>query len=353
LDRNRIREKISLAFRGLMKMQERIWVVSPLIVPLPTVGVARAFNSFIYLLCALSCAAWLGFRRPLLINFFLMVPGLLKLWPWRSVYYLVDRWDAFSRYDSRVMSRMNRLSCANADCVIVSARDLYEDVRDLNPRTYLVPHGVDYEHFARRFVGEADNRLDVPADVPPGPKIGLIGLLDERVDQDLLRRLAQEIPQAQVLLVGKQDDISTDKLNDLANLHFLGPRPFRELPKYVASFTVGLIPYLVNEQTLSVNPIKLREMLAAGCPVVSTALPEVMSVRERLAGEIGGAGDELTRRTGIWIAHNHDEFIAQARYLVSQPLTWDERKAVSGLMSSETWSDKVHEILQLALRAQP
>jgi hypothetical protein len=148
LDRSRIREKIALALHGMTKTQERLWVVSPLIIPLPSLGLARAINSAIYFLCALTCAVRLGFRRPILISFFLMVPGLLKRWPWTSVYYLVDRWDAFSRYDSQVMSRMNRLSCANADCVIASARDLYEDVRDLNPRTHLVPHGVDYEHFS-------------------------------------------------------------------------------------------------------------------------------------------------------------------------------------------------------------
>jgi len=95
LDRNRIREKNQSGISGLMKMQERIWVVSPSdrsAYP-PWEWQERSIRSFIF--CALyHGAAWLGFRRPLLINFFLMVPGLLKLWPWRSVYYLVDRWDA-------------------------------------------------------------------------------------------------------------------------------------------------------------------------------------------------------------------------------------------------------------------
>jgi glycosyltransferase involved in cell wall biosynthesis len=200
---------------------------------------------------------------------------------------------------------------------------------------------------------KTDDSSDVPTDLPPGPRIGLIGLLDERVDQDLLCRLALEIPLAHVILIGKQDDIKIDKLRGLANLHFLGPKPFDQLPEYVSNFTVGLIPYVVNEQTLSVNPIKLREMLAAGCPVVSTALPEVMRVREQAAAESGCKKEELDRRAGIWIAHNHAEFVAHVRHLVEHPLMRNERNAVSAQMSSEAWSDKVSEILRLSNLAQP
>ena len=240
----------------------------------------------------------------------------------------------------------------------------------------------------------------------PLPAIGFFGLLSEWVDQDLILRLAREFS-ARIILIGKAD-VDVSRLQGIPNIQLLGPRPFSELPAHIAGFTVGIIPFVVNDLTRSVNPIKLREMLSAGCPVVSTALPEVARYEiARLAGDQttdhrpqtadqreetlspkgrGGSatpspfrgegrgegervGLKLNQSTaqnsksavdGRWsmvssqvslpavqIAHNHDEFVAMVRRVLERPFLPEERRAVSDSMAGETWTAKVGEILAL------
>jgi hypothetical protein len=136
-------------------------------------------------------------------------------------------------------------------------------------------------------------------------------------------------PHARILLIGKAD-VDVSRLQGIPNIELSGPIPFAELPAHVATFTVGIIPFVVNDLTRSVNPIKLREMLSAGCPVVSTNLPEVA----RYAGS-------------AQIAHNHDEFVTMVRRALENPLPPQDRLALSDSMSGETWTAKVQEILAL------
>jgi glycosyltransferase involved in cell wall biosynthesis len=134
---------------------------------------------------------------------------------------------------------------------------------------------------------------------------------------------------ARILLIGKAD-VDVSRLQGIPNIELSGPIPFAELPAHVATFTVGIIPFVVNDLTRSVNPIKLREMLSAGCPVVSTNLPEVA----RYAGS-------------AQIAHNHDEFVTMVRRALENPLPPQDRLALSDSMAGETWTAKVQEILAL------
>jgi len=239
--------------------------------------------------------------------------------------------------------------------------------------------------------------------LPPGPIVGFFGLLSEWVDQDLLvalaRSLRTEIQQsmetgplssakgsaddcnapdisskptsripnpesripnpesritrceASIVLIG-QADVDVSRLRAEPNIVLPGPKPFAELPDYIRHFDVGVIPFVVNELTVAVNPIKLREMLAAGCPVVSTALPEV----ERYASADGGessttkhAKDAKAAMRGcpsaVRISHSSEEFVAHVRAALRDPPGVGERRAISAGMAGETWAAKVDEIL--------
>jgi len=281
----------------------------------------------------------------------------------RVVYHCVDRWDAFAMYDSAMMGEMDRRCCRYADLVIASSEDLVERCRCHSPNVHLVSHGVDHEHFA-----QALSEIPRPADLPEGRIAGFFGLLSEWLDQDLLIEIAGKVPECEIVLIGRED-VAIDRLKNIPNVHLLGPRPFNRLPGYVKYFDVGLIPFVVNELTKAVNPIKLREMMSAGCPVVSTNLPEVAlygGVGELLSCQVArllseGPKDSLpsTKRQPsslsttnectppVQIAQNHDEFVSMVRSILDKPFPPAERQAISNSMASETWTSKVGEILAL------
>jgi hypothetical protein len=145
-----------------------------------------------------------------------------------------------------------------------------------------------------------------------------------------------------VVLIGKAD-VDTSRLRDHPNIHMLGPKSFDELPSYVAHFTVGLIPYVINEQTRAINPIKLREMMAAGISVVTTEMPEVRGQKSEVRKR---RGEGLAGRA-IGVADSTEEFVAMVKERLANPLGDDERRELSESVSGETWDAKVEQILGL------
>ena len=338
-DRHRIVRKLAAAAGGARNVLPpapqnggALWVVSPLFVPLPSVPWMRRLNGRIGSRAARGWSRRLGFRDPVLINYVPVLADAMKRWPGTAVYHCVDRWDAFDMYDSAVMARMDEQCCRHADLVIASAAELAARCLRFNSRVHLVPHGVDHAHFAQALASE-----DRPPDLPVGRVAGFFGLISEWIDQALLVRLAGELPGAQIVLIGTPD-VPTDRLGAVPNIHLLGPRPFTALPAYIRHFQAGLIPFAVNDLTRAVNPIKLREMLAAGCPVVSTALPEVLDASRRM-GE--GA------RRWLRVADDAGAFVAAVKELLDKPASPQERMRLSQSVASETWEAKVDQILAL------
>ena len=375
-DRLRMARKVGAALRGIRPaagpggdsdaMGGHLWVLSPLLLPLPRYAWVRRLNG---LICRWSAGFWswrLHFLDAILINYVPVLAEAMRGWhraprtahdrpsPLNrglAIYHCVDRWDAFKMYDSALMAEMDRRCCQYADLVIASASELYDRCRVINPNTALITHGVDYDHFYQAVSGEgaaAKGRTAVEAElvacgVPRGaPVVGFFGLLSEWVDQDLVVKLARTIPEAHLVLIGTAD-VPVARLQQVGNIHLLGPRPFKDLPQYIARFHVGMIPFVVNDLTRSVNPIKLREMLSAGCPVVSTALPEVEKYVVAAEGAVRGMGSG----PGVSVAHQADEFLGLIQAALTRPLSVERRRTISDSMRGETWEGKVGEILKL------
>lgn len=358
-DRWRILRRLRGAFRGAMPAilpsasvshpsSVKIWTLVPLLLPLPSSGLARALNGWFCCMAALYWTRRLGFSEATLINYVPVLAECMRGWHGKrgqgpTVYYCVDKWDAFGMYDSATMTEMNRDCCKYADIVIASSRELYEHCAKLRDNTHLITHGVDYEHFARalgfriqgsEFRGErrqANGNLSRPDDLPAGRIIGFFGLLSEWVDQDLIVKIARTLPECNMVLLGKAD-VPIVRLRNEPNIHILGPKPFSELPIYIAHFTVGIIPFVVNDLTRAVNPIKLREMMAAGCPIVSTALPEVEAMSERV---------------GVAIAGTYEEFTRLVRERIEVPLSEAEARRLSEKVKNETWAAKADKMVEL------
>jgi glycosyltransferase involved in cell wall biosynthesis len=189
------------------------------------------------------------------------------------VYDKMDELAKFANADPRIAPREEAL-LARADLVFSGGRSLFRSVegRARNARCYA--SGVDVEHFERA------RGADVHPELVPyrgGPVFGYVGVIDERLDLDLVAALADAYPGATVAMVGPRAKIAESALPRRPNIAYLGKREYDELPALLAGFHVALMPFALNEHTENISPTKTLEYLAAGLPVVSTAVPDVVA----------------------------------------------------------------------------
>lgn len=323
-DLGKIRRKLGEFTQGPINVENDLWVFSPLVLPLPHNPIARRLNQAI-LRATIAGLRWrLGLREFDLWTFLPNVADYVgSLGERLAVYYCVDEWSLFSYLDEQGTRTAEAELLAKVDACFAINHALADAKRALNPNTYVSPHGVDHDVFARAL----DPTTALPADVAalPGPIIGFYGTIQDWVDLDLIARLATNHPEWSLVLLG-QIMVDVERLRRLPNVHLLGRKPHAELPAYCKAFDVGLIPYLISERMTFVNPIKLREYLSAGVPVVSTAVPEVARYPELCT-----------------IAADHDAFErgVVAALANTSPAA---RAARSAAMRTETWSARVAQV---------
>ncbi len=184
-----------------------------------------------------------------------------------SLFYYQDRYDAFSHVD---VTRLREGVAALARCCEVSiatAAPLAQDLAELGADPTVVPHGVDVERFAAA--------TDTPADVRDleRPLVGYVGLIDDYLSLESMLAVAERLDRGTLVCVGGSN-IDTSPLTH-PRIELLGRRPYDDIPAYVNAFDCCIVPFAQNRLTVGVNPIKLREYLAAGRPVVATRLPAI------------------------------------------------------------------------------
>lgn len=318
----RAARKILAAVAPLQQPEPNLHVLSPLVIPAYGRPWVRSFNRWFLRLQVKRAMRQLHFERP--INWVFnpaaaVVAG--SLGEDLLIYYCVDEYAAFSGVAGRALAAMEGELLAKAQLVIASSDRLYQSKRQHNPHTAFVRHGVDWAHFRRAL----DTSTSVPADLKalPGPILGYFGLIaDDWVDLDLLAHIAQRLPHASIVMLGKVTmDVSS--LRRFPNVHILGHRPYESLPAYCKGFDVAMVPFPINEVTLNANPLKAREYLAAGLPVISTAIPEV---------EVLGC---------CRIARHRDEFVEQIKAALAQPGPCAAR---SDAICHESWEARLEEI---------
>lgn len=272
-DLRRAFRKLAAASAPVRQAEPNLFVMNPLAIPAYGSPLVRGVNRRWLRSQVRSAMRRLGFKDPINWTFnpaAAVVAG--DLGEDLVIYQCVDEYTEFTGVPARALADLERRLLLRSDLVIVSAERLYQSKVKVNPRTVLVRHGVDYAHFRTAL----DPATVVPDDLArlPRPVLGFFGLIADWVDLDILADLARRYPTGSVVLLGKATtDVSA--LERLPNVHLLGRKPYGSLPAYCKGFDVALMPFRINELTLNANPLKVREYLAAGLPVVSTPIPEV------------------------------------------------------------------------------
>lgn len=188
------------------------------------------------------------------------------------VYDCMDELSAFKGAPPELLAREQAL-IERADIIFTGGTSLYEAKRGRHSNVHAFPSSIDAAHF-----GRARGEVTAPADQAaiPGPRLGFAGVVDERMDIDLLAAIADARPDWSLVVIGPVVKIGEDELPRRANIHYLGGRPYQALPDYMAGWDVALMPFAMNEATRFISPTKTPEYLAAGCPVVSTPIADVV-----------------------------------------------------------------------------
>jgi UDP-galactopyranose mutase len=194
------------------------------------------------------------------------------LQPLATVYDVMDELKSFRWAPDHLPDREREL-LERADLVFTGGRSIYEARVGLHPSVHLFPSSIDAAHFKRARGDVAD-----PADQAgiPHPRIGYCGVLDERLDLELVRGLATARPDWQLVFVGPAAKLDEDELPRAANIHYLGGRPYAELPGYLGGWDVAALFFARNEHTRFISPTKTPEYLAAGLPTVSSPIVDVV-----------------------------------------------------------------------------
>jgi len=320
-DMTRLFKKLKAATTPVREPEPNIFVLNPIAVPVYGRPGIRDLNRRLLRFQVKRAMRRLRFERP--INFVFnpaaaVVAGALG--EEQIIYYCVDEYMQFSGVSSNSLAELEQQLLRKSDLVIVSADRLYHSKKKANPRTVLIRHGVDVNHFRKAL----DPETVVPAEIQnlPRPVIGFFGLIADWVDLDLIAAVAARFSGGSVVMLGKATT-DTSALERIPNVHLLGQKTYASLPGYCKGFDVALMPFRINELTLNANPLKVREYLAAGLPVVSTAIPEV---------EVLG----LCR-----IGHDYESFMREVELALQDP---GPSAARSASMCSESWEARVEEL---------
>ncbi len=321
-------QRLSRVLGGARQVAANMTVISPLLLPWPASLTIRRVNGW-----RLRAAISQALRRlpPAPTQLWIFTPDLPEVIDHavyeRVVYYCVDDFAAFDGFDTPTIEALEARTLALSDVVLATSQPLLERCAGRHANVHFAPHGVDFPHFA---AAAAPDGPPVPAELAslPRPTLGFLGLVGEHVDLELLAAAAARRPDWSFVLVGTvRRDLGC--VRDLRNVHVLGPRPYEALPGICRGLDIGLIPFQMTRLVRAVNPIKLREYLAAGLPVVTTPMPEV-----------SGYGPAV--RT----ARTCDEFVAATEACLELSRR-EPANARQALVASETWEALVARLAKI------
>jgi hypothetical protein len=300
-------------------------VCQPLMLPLNAVPGVRSVNELSVVRSVRRACAEMGVRKPVVVS---TVPNACdyvgRLDGARVVYYCVDDFTKWPGLEHELVQRMETDLIAKADVLIATSQHLYRALAASGKPTHLLTHGVDIE----LFTSEAPAEHECLAGIPH-PRLGYFGLFDERSDQQLIAELARCLAGFSFVITGPVV-VDASPLQALPNVHFTGAVEYRRLPELIRGLDVLFLPYVVDELSKSISPLKLKEYLATGKPVVSTPLAEAVLHRPHLV-----------------IASSVNEWQAALQSALAEDVA-ARRQGLKGYLAGESWHSKAREFLRMS-----
>lgn len=317
------------AFRDLRTVAPGLHVLRPLPIP-PGGAVGRRLQLAALALEIRWARHRLNLTGPTIAWFSLpnVAPLLTRLGAGVSIFYYQDRYDAFSHVNAERLRQDIATLARGCDLCLCTAEPLADDLRALGAIPIVVRHGIDPERFAGEFADPVD------LDGLERPLIGCVGLIDDFLWVDAVTAVADSLARGTVVFVGAAN-VDTAPLAH-PRIVVLGQRPYESMPAYMSAFACCLVPFVTSLLTVAVNPIKLREYLAAGRPVVATALPEVLPYADVI--ETAASPAEFVAGVRRSLAAGNDAEAARSR----------RRARVAG----ESWDGVAEQIERLIDAAQ-
>lgn len=313
-DWGRLFKRLWRGLRGPRQVQERVWVLSPLVLPFkhhhPWV---RVFNQGLLSLTLARFCHRHGFNTPMVWTYHPFVLESLQRLQQRhhlalgpTVYHCVDDLAAIPGIDAAAFNAEEQRLLQHCQVVFTTSTSLADKCSAHHPRVHNFPNVVDVDHFAQAW--RKDTPLPADLAAIPQPRLAYVGALsDFKVDFELLDALAAANPQWSIVLIGDeregQHNATLARMIQRQNVHLLGHRPYAELPSYLRGMSVGLLPTLVNAYTHSMFPMKYFEYLAAGLPVVTTPLAFTLNKQHVFVGVAIDTADFTDKIRNVLVAY--------------------------------------------------
>jgi glycosyltransferase involved in cell wall biosynthesis len=329
----RIFRKLCSMAKGLRKVAPQMWVFSPIMLPPCSKPWVRRMNARLVAAQIRLVLKAIGMRRWFTWVTIPTAIDVLNALPENLIVF--NRSDAFSTFPEVCVEYIK--SCEDAmlkksDLVLYVNRTLMNEDMALEERKRFLGHGVDYD----RFVEASRNRNSVPSELAglQRPIVGFFGSIDDyTTDLKLLKFAAESLPDMSFVLVG-MSTLDISDLTSLSNVHYLGFQPHQRIAELGACFDVGIVPRLQNEWVAYSNPIKVKEYLALGIPIVATPIPPAKEYPDLVS-----------------VAATHEEFVEALRRAVmlnTDELRLTRQKAVE----KDSWRAKAREVLTLAVKLE-
>jgi glycosyltransferase involved in cell wall biosynthesis len=326
----KIRRKLRSHIRWLRKAPEGLWVMTPINFPLYGSRFGRWLNRFLLVVQLRMAMAFLRMKHPIL---WVAIPSAAdmvgRLGEKVVLYQISDKYDANedSALSAEIIRAFDRKLKSKADVVMYSGRKLFQEANE--PNRYYLEQAVDYDHFAIPSKDPAPELMDIH-----GPILGYFGAMDYVMDTDLMAEVARRHPEWHWVMLGIKSNLIKVSA---PNIHFLGPKPYKDLPRYICRFSACVLPWReTNAFTSYGSAIKVREYLATGKPVVISPLYEYLEA------------------PGIRIYRGVDEFVAKVEDALAND-TAQKAAIRQAAVKGCTWDARAHQLsdlIQLVIRGE-